>query len=65
MSEELNEQMLVRRQKLNEYREKGIDPFGKKFNRSHTAQEIFEAYESLTKEDLEEKGIELQLQVGL
>lgn len=56
MSEELNEQMLVRRQKLNEYREKGIDPFGKKFNRSHTAQEIFEAYESLTKEDLEEKG---------
>ena len=35
VSEELNEQMLVRRNKLNVYREKGIDPFGGKFIRTH------------------------------
>ncbi|RDW16877.1 lysine--tRNA ligase [Oceanobacillus chungangensis] len=56
MSEELNEQMLVRRDKLNVYREKGIDPFGGKFVRTHLANEIIEANESLSKEELEEKA---------
>ncbi|MFD1849235.1 lysine--tRNA ligase [Oceanobacillus bengalensis] len=56
MSEELNEQMLVRRDKLKDYREKGLDPFGGKFDRTHVAKDIFDAYESLTKEELDEKG---------
>ncbi|RDW15327.1 lysine--tRNA ligase [Oceanobacillus arenosus] len=56
MSEELNEQMLVRRDKLNVYREKGIDPFGGKFNRTHLANDIIETYDSLSKEELEEKA---------
>ncbi|WP_170138875.1 lysine--tRNA ligase [Oceanobacillus chungangensis] len=56
VSEELNEQMLVRRDKLNVYREKGIDPFGGKFVRTHLANEIIEANESLSKEELEEKA---------
>lgn len=34
MSEEMNDQMLVRREKLQELRDLGIDPFGKKFVRS-------------------------------
>ncbi|KKB42778.1 lysine--tRNA ligase [Bacillus thermotolerans] len=53
--EELNDQLLVRREKLQTLRDKGLDPFGKRFERTHTAQEVFEAYESLTKEELEEK----------
>lgn len=32
MSEELNDQLLVRRQKMNDLREQGIDPFGKSMN---------------------------------
>ncbi|WP_281252965.1 lysine--tRNA ligase [Oceanobacillus senegalensis] len=56
VSEELNEQMLVRRDKLNEHREKGLDPFGEKYERSHLAGDIFNKYEDLTKEELEEKA---------
>ncbi|RKQ33050.1 lysine--tRNA ligase [Oceanobacillus halophilus] len=56
MSEELNEQMLVRRNKLNDYREKGMDPFGEKFERTHLADEIVKEYEPFSKEDLEEKA---------
>ncbi len=53
--EELNEQMLVRREKLANYREQGIDPFGRKFTRTHVAEELHEAYDSFSKEELEEK----------
>ncbi|WP_068675786.1 lysine--tRNA ligase [Oceanobacillus sp. Castelsardo] len=54
MSEELNEQMLVRRGKLNDYIEKGLDPFGSKFVRTHLANDIIKKFESSSKEDLEE-----------
>ena len=56
MSEELNEQMLVRREKLATYREQGLDPFGGKFIRTHVAKELQDAYGSLSKEELEEKN---------
>lgn len=55
MSEELNEQMLVRREKLKEYIEKGLDPFGGKFERTHLANDLVQKYEELSKEELEEK----------
>ncbi|HZG71736.1 MAG TPA: lysine--tRNA ligase [Chondromyces sp.] len=55
--EELNDQLIVRREKLQELRGKGIDPFGKRFERTYFAEEIKSQYESLTKEDLEEKSI--------
>lgn len=56
MSEELNEHMRVRREKLIAYREQGIDPFGGKFNRTHLAEELIDAYDKFTKEELEEKA---------
>jgi len=56
VSEELNEQMLVRREKLATYREQGLDPFGGKFIRTHVAKELQDAYGSLSKEELEEKN---------
>ncbi|WP_198029959.1 lysine--tRNA ligase [Oceanobacillus manasiensis] len=55
VSEELNEHMRVRRDKLNSYREQGLDPFGSKFERTHLAQELLASYDQFTKEELEEK----------
>ena len=54
MSEELNDQLLVRRQKMQNFRDHGIDPFGGRFERTHLSQEIIEQYGELSKEELEE-----------
>lgn len=59
--EELNDQLLVRREKLNQLRESGLDPFGKRFERSHLASDLLEAYDSIEKEELEEKNISVTL----
>lgn len=59
--EELNDQLLVRREKLNKLREMGIDPFGKRFERTHKAQELFDLYGGLSKEELEEKQIKVSV----
>ena len=40
--EDLNDQMLVRRQKMEQLREDGIDPFGKRFERTHNSEELHE-----------------------
>ncbi|WP_099158871.1 lysine--tRNA ligase [Virgibacillus ndiopensis] len=55
MSEELNEHMQVRREKLETYTEQGIDPFGGKFERTGLADELIEKYDQFSKEELEEK----------
>ncbi|WP_079477383.1 lysine--tRNA ligase [Halobacillus salinus] len=57
MSEELNEQMQVRRDKLNSYLEQGMDPFGGKFERTNLSEELVEKYDSFSKEELEEKQV--------
>ncbi len=44
---DFNELLLVRRKKLDEFRQRGIDPFGGKFPRSHSAQEITDRFSSL------------------
>ncbi|WP_040977614.1 lysine--tRNA ligase [Oceanobacillus jeddahense] len=54
MSEELNEHMQVRRDKLTEYVEKGLDPFGGKFERTHLSNDLVEKYDQYSKEELEE-----------
>lgn len=54
MSEELNDHMRVRREKLDTYRDLGLDPFGGKFARTNLAKELHEKYEQFSKEDLEE-----------
>jgi len=45
--EELNELMAVRRDKLRDLIDMGIDPFGEKFERTHTAREIVERFAEL------------------
>jgi lysyl-tRNA synthetase, class II len=55
--EELNDQLIVRREKMNTMRENGLDPFGKRFERTHFAKELVEQYGELENEDLEVKNI--------
>ncbi|MFV0557124.1 MAG: lysine--tRNA ligase [Enterococcus sp.] len=54
--EELNDQMLVRRQKMEQLQAQGIDPFGARFERSHNSQELHTNYEEQSKEELAELG---------
>lgn len=56
-TEELNDQMLVRREKMDALREQGIDPFGKQFRRTVNAGELHTAYDALTKEELADKNL--------
>ena len=55
--EDLNDQMLVRRKKMNELREKNVDPFGNRYERTHFSTDLIEEYGELSKEDLQEKEI--------
>ncbi|WP_241692428.1 hypothetical protein [Staphylococcus pseudintermedius] len=55
MTEELNDQMQVRRQKLQELRDLGIDPFGEKFERTGTAETLKAQWDQYAKEELAEK----------
>jgi lysyl-tRNA synthetase, class II len=59
--EELNDQLRVRREKMNTMRENGLDPFGKRFERSHSIVELVEQYGELEKEDLEGKNVEVTI----
>ncbi|EGQ2925811.1 lysine--tRNA ligase [Staphylococcus pseudintermedius] len=58
MTEELNDQMQVRRQKLQELRDLGIDPFGEKFERTGTAETLKAQWDQYAKEELAEKETE-------
>jgi lysyl-tRNA synthetase class 2 len=59
--EELNDQLQVRRDKMNTMRERGLDPFGKRYDRSHNIKELVEQYAELEKEDLEAKDVSVTL----
>src|SRR5699024_4814044 len=61
LTEELNEQMQVRREKLAAHYEEGIDPFGGKFSRTNVAKELHDLYGDLTKEELSEKEVSVTL----
>ncbi|MRH44956.1 lysine--tRNA ligase [Aquibacillus halophilus] len=58
MTEELNDLMRVRREKLQSYKDQGLDPFGDKYVRTHLAEQLKQEYDQFSKEDLEEKAIE-------
>ncbi|MCY8233791.1 lysine--tRNA ligase [Priestia endophytica] len=59
--EELNDQLIVRREKMKELQEQGIDPFGKRFERSHSSNELLKAYDQFSKEELAEKEEETSI----
>lgn len=60
----LTEQELVRREKLGFLEEKGIDPFGSKFERTHKALEVVEQFDKYSKEELHDMDSELVTVAG-
>lgn len=54
-TENLNDQMLVRQEKMRNLADKGLDPFGSKFDRTDYSDQIIRDYESFSKEELQEK----------
>src|SRR5690625_2767595 len=53
--------MRVRREKLASYYDKGMDPFGGKFNRTGVAKHLHEEYGELTKDELADKNVSVTL----
>lgn len=58
---QFSEQELVRREKLSFLKERGIDPFGQKFDVTAFSKDIKETYAGKTHEELEEAAIEVQI----
>ena len=56
-----SEQELVRREKLQELVDKGIDPFGQRFDVTAYSKEIKETYGDKTHEKLEEMAVEVKV----
>ena len=50
--EELNDQEIVRREKMAALIEQGIDPFGKRFERTANSAQLKEKYADKSKEEL-------------
>lgn len=58
---ELSEMLQIRRGKLDELRSLGIDPFGKKYDRTHHAGDLIAKYDGMTKEELDEQHAEVRV----
>lgn len=59
--EKLTEQEKVRRQKMQDLRDMGIDPFGSRYDRTCTSGKIVAEYENCTKEELAEKNVHVKV----
>lgn len=60
MTEELSDQLAVRREKLQQLIDLGIDPFGEKFERTSYTDELLSGWDQFSKEELAEKEDESQ-----
>ena len=54
MSNGLSEQEIIRRQKMEALREKGIDPFGAAFQLTHHSKDIIDKFDAFSKEEIHE-----------
>jgi len=61
IDEHLTEQQTIRRQKAADLRQKGIDPFGSSFKRTHHTIDIINNYEQYSKEELAEKDVKVTI----
>lgn len=59
--EDLKEQQIVRREKAQELKDKGIDPFGQKYHRTHTSKQIFEQYDPFDHDHFLDKTYEVSI----
>ena len=58
----MNDQLKVRREKVVELREAGVDPFGHRFERKDMTKALHDKYDELTKEELD--GMDIQATVA-
>ena len=54
--ESVTDQLIVRRQKMDELKERGVDPFGSRYERTHYSAQLHDLFEEQTKEELTEAG---------
>jgi len=59
--QELTEMLQIRRNKLDELRGLGIDPFGKKYVVTHHAGDLLQAYDALSHDELEAEPVEVSI----
>jgi len=59
--EDINEQQKIRREKAKALKEKGVDPFGQKYLRTHDAKTIHKTYGKFTREELEKQPIHVSI----
>lgn len=59
--QKLTEQEKVRRQKMQDLRDMGIDPFGSAYKRTTTSGKIVAEYEDKTKEELQELNVHVKI----
>ncbi|GEN44757.1 lysine--tRNA ligase [Alkalibacillus haloalkaliphilus] len=64
MSEEINDQMQTRIEKLKVLQESGVNPFGDKFERTHLAQDLKGDFDQFSKEELGEKEDETSVTIA-
>ncbi len=55
--QEMNDQLIVRREKMAELQAAGMDPFGTRFERTTNSKELHELYNDKTKEELQEMKV--------
>lgn len=58
---ELSKMQRIRRNKLDELRKLGIDPFGTKYKRTTVTKEVYDKYNSMSKEELEKVSVTVSL----
>ena len=58
---ELNDQLQVRRDKMDDLRQQGLDPFGQRFDRTHLSSQIVEEFEQFSKEELMEQQVKVTI----
>lgn len=59
--EKLSEQEVIRRQKMEELKTMGIDPFGHRYHRTHKTKELHDQYDGYEKETLHEDSKNVKL----
>lgn len=59
--ENLTDQLVVRREKMEELKERGIDPYGDRYVRTHYSKELQETYDEKTKDELHDETIDVSV----
>lgn len=57
VAQEMNDQIIVRREKMEHVRKLGIDPFGRRFERTYNSKELHDQFDKKTKEELQELNL--------